>query len=376
MTGNRVLGRRALGRATLERQLLLGRCGLPVCDAVEQVAGLQAQTAQSWYVSLWSRLDAFRPDEVSGLLTGRRLVRAALMRSTIHLVTARDCLALRPVVAPAVQRPLVQNAAFRRALHGVSTADLASEARRLLDGQPLTPAELGTLLATRWPGSDQAALAQAARCLLCLVQVPPRGLWGRSGRTRLADAEGWLGAPLLPGVTPAGLIERYLAAFGPASVADMQAWSGLTGLGEVVAGHGAALVTFRDEHGRTLYDLPGAPLPDPGTPAPVRFLPDYDNVLLAHADRSRVATPEYLRGRAGSPNGVVPGTVLVDGRTAAAWTVTREKGMATLTVEPFNCLSRRDAQAVGEEAARLLAFTDPGSASDVRLLPPGSGLPA
>jgi hypothetical protein len=363
----RTLGRRTLGRATLERQLLLSRSQLPLPDAVQQVAGVQAQTTHSWYTGLWSRVQGFQAADASGLLADRKLVRAALMRSTIHLVTATDCLALRPAVQAASERGLFGNVSWRRQLVGLDAAELAEAARALLDEQPRTPAELGALLAQRWPGREPGALAYAARCLLCLVQVPPRGLWGQAGRTRHATAEHWLGQPLRADFAPQQLITRYLAAFGPATVADMQAWSGLSGLREIVDSSGLALAAFRDEEGRILYDLPGASLPDPDVPAPVRFLPDYDNALLGHADRSRIATEPYVRYRASSRNGVVPGTVLVDGLTAATWTISHEKGQATITITPFTGLSRAQASAIAEEASKLLAFTDPGATQDVRL---------
>jgi hypothetical protein len=364
----RVLDRRALGRATLDRQLLLRRSPAPILEAVQQVAGLQAQTPRSWYTGLWSRLEGFRPEVASGLLAERKLVRVALMRSTIHLVTAGDCLALRPVVQPALDRELRSVATFRRNLEGIDAAQVADAGRVFLTEQPRTPAELGSLLAQRWPGRDPSALAYAVRNLVALVQVPPRGLWNRGGRTCHAPAEHWLGQPLRRDATPEQLITRYLAGFGPATVADMQAWSGLTGLGEVVDKMRAGLAVFADERGRALYDLADASRPDPGTPVPVRFLPDYDNVLLAHADRSRIATEPWLRHRSGTRNASLPGTVLVDGLTAANWRTSREKGQAVITIEPFARLSRAEADAIGEEARQLLAFTAPGAAQDIRLV--------
>jgi hypothetical protein len=366
-----VLDRRALGRATLERQLLLRRSPLPVPEAVQRVAGLQAQSPRGWYTGLWSRLEGFRPEAASGLLADRELVRVVLMRSTIHLVTAGDCMALRPVVQPALDRELRSVAAFRRNLEGIDVAEVADAGRVFLTEQPRTPAELGSLLAQRWPGRDPSALAYAVRNLVALVQVPPRGLWNRGGRTCHAPAEHWLGQPLRRDATPEQLITRYLAGFGPATVADMQAWSGLTGLGEVVGTMRPGLAVFADERGRTLYDLPDWDRPEPGVPVPVRFLPDYDNVLLAHADRGRIATEAWLRSRSGPRNGQLPGTVLVDGLTAANWTISREKGQATITVEPFARLSRGAADAIGEEARQLLAFTDPGATQDIRLLADG-----
>ncbi|HEX2036936.1 MAG TPA: winged helix DNA-binding domain-containing protein, partial [Chloroflexota bacterium] len=267
-----VLSRRALNRATLARQLLLSRRQLPVAQAIEHLVGLQAQTPHTWYVGLWTRLEGFRPPLVADLLAERRVVRLALMRSTIHLVTARDCLFLRPLVQPVIERSM--NGNFGRSLAGVDAAALAAAGRALVEERPLTFTELGKRLAERWPGRDPAALAQAVRAWVPLVQVPPRGLWGTSGQARHTSAESWLGRPLDPAPSLEELVVRYLAAFGPAGVMDMQTWSGLTRLGEVVEGLRPRLVTFRDEQGRELFDLPDAPRPDPDTPAPPRFLYD------------------------------------------------------------------------------------------------------
>jgi len=285
----KTLSRRALNRATLARQLLLARSDRTVEDAVEHLVGLQAQTPHTWYTGLWTRLSGFDPDETGRRLTDRRLVRMALMRSTIHLVTARDAVALRPPLDPVVRRPLA--GVHRRNVEGIDLAELVEAGRTLVDEQPRTFSELGVLLAARWPGRDPGALSLAVRALLPLVQVPPRGVWGRSGQAKHTSLAAWLPDMRAKQATARDIVLRYLGAFGPASVRDMQNWSGLSRLQEIVGE--LDLVTFRDEHGRELFDRPEAPRPDPDTPAPVRFLYDFDNLLLGHDDRSRVVSDAH-----------------------------------------------------------------------------------
>ncbi|MFC4590178.1 winged helix DNA-binding domain-containing protein [Sphaerisporangium corydalis] len=364
-----VLGRRALNRATLERQLLLDRSPMTVVEAVEHLVGLQAQTPHTWYTGLWSRLAGFEPEDAGALLTDRSLVRIALMRSTIHLVSAADCLELRPVMAPVSERGLSSN--FGRNLVGVDRRELVAAGRALVEERPLTFGALGRLLAERWPGRDPASLAQAIRAWTPLVQVPPRGVWGKSGPIAHTTAESWLGAGLAAEPSPRRAVLRYLAAFGPATVKDVQTWSGLTRLREVVEGLRPELVTFRDEQGRELFDLPGAPRPDPDVPAPPRFLYDYDNLLLSHDDRGRVVTEEH-RGQAYEPYGPVPQVVLVDGFTSGEWKITRAGGTAVLTIRPYVPLPNAQATALAEEGARLLGFAAADAPDhDVRLLPAG-----
>ncbi|HEX4818035.1 MAG TPA: winged helix DNA-binding domain-containing protein [Nonomuraea sp.] len=356
-----LIGRRALNRATLDRQLLLGRAAKGVVEVVEHLAGLQAQTPHTWYTGLWNRIAGFDPAGASDLLRDRALVRIALQRSTIHLVSARDCLAMRPLLQPVTER--MTRTTFGRRLAGVDLDDLAATARALLEARPMTFAELGRALAERWPANDPHALGQGVRWLVPLVQVPPRGLWGRSGPIAHTSAESFLGFEAPP-LTPAELVRRYLAAFGPASVADAQTWSGLTRLGEVV--ESMDLVRFRDEAGRTLYDLPDAPRPDADVPAPVRLMYDFDNLLLSHADRSRVITETgaaALRGFMGA--NVMPRVILVDGVTAGDWTVKRAGGVSTLAVhqwEPIPVLAE-----VEREALELLRFLAPGDRHEIAI---------
>lgn len=356
-----MLGDRALNRALLERQLLLQRAGLPPLRAIERLAGMQAQAPNAPYVGLWTRLADFRPAELAELLTGRAVVRTHLMRNTVHLVTAADCLALGGLFQ-AVLTQRFASSPFARNTGGMDLGALVEAGRGLLREQPRTRAELGRLLAPRWPGRDPASLAYAVTHLVPTVQVPPRGIWGRTGPAAFTTTEAWLGGQTAPGTGPDGLVLRYLAAFGPASVRDVQAWCGLTRLGEVAERLRPRLRVFRGADGRELFDLPDAPRPDAGTPAPPRFLPEYDNVLLSHADRSRI-----IPGRRSVPlppgHGGSRGTVLVDGFWAATWQLGRTDGGAVLRVEPFTPLGRGQAGAVAAEAERLLAFVAPDAGS-------------
>jgi hypothetical protein len=347
-----VLGKRALNRALLERQMLLRRVRMPAYEALERLVGMQSQVPQSPYVGLWTRLEAFDPQELSALVAERRAVRIALMRSTIHLVTDRDCRTLRPFVQPAMDRWLRNT--YRKRLAGIDMDALEAAGRALVDEEPRTFAELGALLAERWPEHDPEALAQAVRGLVPLAQVPPRGLWGGSGLAKHTSAEHWLGQPLDEQVNPDDIVLRYLAVFGPASVADAQAWSGLTGLRAAVERLRPRLRTFRGEDGAELFDLPDAPLPEPDTPAPLRFLPEYDNTLLSHAGRARILAPEH-RSLTFMMNGM-KAAVLLDGFVGATWKIAKEGRTAVLTVDPFAPLAPADRVALEEEGMALLRF--------------------
>jgi hypothetical protein len=358
-----VLSLRALNRATLERQLLLRRSTMPVLDAVEHLVGLQAQIPLNPYTALWSRLDRFRPEELGRLLEQRRVVRIVVMRGTIHLVSADDGLLLRPLMQPILDGQLARHGEYAAALREVDLEPIVAFARALLEEQPRTGKELRAALAERFPEHDSAALAEACRHLLPLVQVSPRGVWGQTAQVTSTTAEAWLGRPLAANPSIDDVVLRYFAAFGPATVADVSSWSRLTGLREVVERLRPGLRTFRDEHGRELFDLPDAPRPESDTPAPPRFLPEYDNVLLSHADRSRFYA-ESLSGIEGR----IQGTLLHDGFVCGVWRLDRVEGSAALVIT-HGRLSKRAAASVAAEGRRFLRFVAADAdGHDVRLV--------
>lgn len=352
-----VLDVRALNRATLDRQLLLRRAPLSAEAAVGHLLGLQAQNVKPPYYALAARLDGFTPEELSGLMAERAVVRIVTMRSTIHTHTAADCLTLRPLVQAARDRELGN---FRKGLAGVDLDRLAALARELVEAEPRTMKQLREALLAEWPDADPQSLGIAARCKLPLVQVTPRGLWGRSGQVALTTAEHWLGRPAEPVPTPDATVLRYLAAFGPASVKDMQTWAGLTRLREAFERLRPRLLSFRDPNGVELFDLPDAPRPAADTPAPPRFLPEFDNLLLSHADRTRVVPPEYW-GRAWQGN-LVHSTLLVDGFLAGVWKLDGED----LVIEAFGKLTKAQREDVTAEGARMLDAMHKGTSYDIR----------
>ncbi|MFD0900971.1 winged helix DNA-binding domain-containing protein [Actinomadura sediminis] len=364
---------RARNRALLSRQMLLDRASIPVVAAVERLAGLQAQTPHSWYAGLGARLDGVTPGDIADLLVDRELVRLALMRSTIHLVSARDALWLRPLIQPVLDRDLFKNFTHGKPVEGLDMDELVAAARPLLEAGPLTGGRLGAALAEHgraagWGERPPASLAYAARNRMALVQVPPRGVWGKSGPIAHTTAESWLGRPLAADASLEELVLRYLAAFGPASVMDVQTWSGLTRLKGVVEGLRPRLATFTDEaSGRELFDLPDAPRPDPATPAPPRLLYDFDNLLLSHADRSLVVTDAY-RAQKYAKRRPIPGIVLLDGFTGGEWELARDRDAAVLTVRTYAEPSAAEAAGLEAEARRMLDFAAADAATrDVRL---------
>ncbi|PWV44715.1 MULTISPECIES: winged helix DNA-binding domain-containing protein [Nocardiopsis] len=355
------LSRRELNRATLERQFLLSRVERPATEVLSHLAGLQAQTTHTWYVGFQSRMADPDPHEVGRLLTDGTLVRMSLMRSTLHLVSAEDAAWMRPTTQEVMERDLSHGS------HGKGTAGVDLEAvvtlgRKILEERPLSPKELGEHIGAHWEGVDGEHLAYVVRCLLPVVQIPPRGVWGASGQPVLAPADTWTGWPMAPGPDRERLVLRYLAAFGPASVMDVQAWSGLTRLKAVVEGLRERLVSFRDPSGTELFDLPDAPRPSADVPAPVRFLYDFDNLLRGHADRSRVVSHENLRGLS-ARNGMPPATVLVDGEVSASWRVDRGRGTPSLDITPFRAFNKSEIEEITAEGDRLLAFLHPGQES-------------
>jgi len=351
-------------------------------QAVGHLAGLQAQAPLAPYVGLWTRLAGFGHQELENLLTERTVVRAHLMRNTVHLLTAEDFVSFRPLLQPLMERGLAGN--FGRNLAGIDSGEIKAAAAALLSHHALTRAEIGRRLAPRWPDHDPASLAYAATHLLPVVQVPPRGLWRSGGQATFFLAAAWLDGLDLSPPDPARareqLVLRYLAAYGPASVPDIQAWSGLSRLREVTerlgavqhgavqhgavqhgavqrgavqrgavqhgavqhgAGpHGPRLRTFTGPDGGQLLDLPDAPRPSPDVPAPPRFLPEYDNLLPSFAERSRVI-PHRRPVPLPPGNGATGGTLLVDGLWQANWKITKAKHQAVLEIPPVHPAARR-----------------------------------
>jgi hypothetical protein len=300
------------------------------------------------YVGLWTRVEGFDPGDLAHLIERRRAVRLALLRGTIHLVTARDAVALRPSLQPVAERWWRKE--FAKRLNAAERKRVAAAGRALVEDEPRTFDELGKLLHARWPRLEPFALAMTIRADVPLVQVPPRGIWGTGGAARHTSAEHWLGIPLGRSAAPDALILRYLAAFGPATVMDAQSWSGLTLLRDAFARLRPKLRTFRNERGRELFDVRRGPLPDPETPAPPRFLPEYDNVLLGHKDRDRIG--------AGTPHTAVVGDawLLVDGFVSGLWRIERSGTSAVLRITQLRPISRHDRATVIDEGKRLLAF--------------------
>lgn len=382
------LTRLDLNRATLARQLLLERSPMDGVAAVEHLVGLQTQHPQSFYVGLWSRLQDFDPVAVGAALEDRRLVRIPLMRTTIHLVTAEDALGLRPLFDPVLDR--VVRGQFGSRLKYLfhrdesdytqfapEAEDVAAAAREFVEQEPLIASELGRALLTRFGGdADAAALAQGARAWLPMVQVPPRGVWGRSGRARQAPLDTWLGRT--PKAFPVDdVVLRYLGAFGPATVRDAQTWSGLTHLAEVFERLGDRLVRFVNEHGNDVYDLPEAPRPGFGARPPVRFLYDYDNVLLSHYNRERflgdMELDDFALQGYSTDGNRQPSSVLIDGFVAGTWTAHRTRAAAALEVRLFRPCADDVRAEITAEGTGLLSFLHPGATPSVVVTWRGDG---
>ncbi len=361
----KTLDHRALNRALLARQHLSRRADLSVPEVLERLVALQAQSAQAPYFALWTRLKAFAPQDLSVLLEDFSLARGTLMRGTLHIAAAEDFAAIRPLIQRGLDRFLTEGGVYGRALAGLDQDEITAAARELLRRGPLTTAELRDALAARWPGRDPQALAMAARIHLPMLQLPPRGLWGRSGQPTLAAMEDRLAASK-PDFALADLVRRYLAAFGPASVADAQTWLGLSRLASMFESLRPSLAVFQGEDGAELFDLPEAERPPGDAETPVRFLGEFDNVLLAHEDRTRIMSADHKR-RLYTPNGILRAAVLVDGFTAGRWRIEDGKAASILHVDLFAKPAKAVARALADEGERLVAFAAKHAGGDVRI---------
>ena len=348
--------RRALNRATLARQMLLRREKATPVAVVERVAGMQAQLARPPFVGMWSRVHAFSREALVGAIERRDIVRGTLMRGTLHLVSRKDYLAFRPVIQPMLA--LGMQAVLRDRAKGLNVGELVAAAREYFGQKPCTFAELRTHLIARFPKLDERAMGYAVRMHLPLVQTPQAGsMWAYPSASDFAVAESWLGGPM-DAARPGAFALRYLAAFGPASADDFKTWAGMADARAVIGDLRPKLKVFTDERGRELYDLPKAPRPSEDEPAPARFLPEFDSLLLAFADRTRIVATEH-RPHLATKNLFVPATFLVDGLISGTWRVERKKKAATLVLQPFVPLTKGPRTELTDEGEALLRFIEP-----------------
>jgi len=344
---------RELNRATLARQALLARASDPLA-MIEQLVALQAQLARPPFVGLWTRVAKFRREQLHALVHDKAVVRATLMRGTLHLVSAADYLALRSALQPMFTAGA--KAILKDRVAGLDIAKLCAFAKSKL---PATFETLRPVLAKKFPKFDDRALGYALRMHLPLVQVPTADRWAYPASSDFACAETWLGR-VFAEAAPQLLVRRYLAAFGPATVRDAQIWSGLRDLGPVFEALRDELVVFRDGK-RELFDLPDAPRPGE-VDAPVRFLPDFDNLVLGHDDRSRVIADAH-RAAIVTKNLQVKATFLVDGFVAGTWTIEAKQKTATLVLSPFGTLKKPVRAALEAEGDALVRFVEPDAAT-------------
>ncbi len=338
----RILTARALNRALLARQLLLERSPLSIVAAIEQVGALQTQYAPSGYVGLWSRIADFPRDALTAALEDRSVIQATLLRTTIHMVSGREFWRYAMGI-----RQARRTWALRLGPDAADEATLVAAADRLraaLAAGPRTVKELDGLV---------SGFVGNASLWVDVVRVPPSGTWQRRRADRLGLAEDWVGPPdATEDEGLAHLVRAYLRAYGPAPWRDISLWAGISVTDAKRGGEGITLVRYRDEAGKELLDVPGAPLPDPDTPAPVRFLPHWDAALLVHARRTGLLPEEHRPKVFRTKNPFSVGTVLVDGRVVAAWSLREGR----IVLDPYEAIGARDRRAVEREREALEAF--------------------
>jgi hypothetical protein len=360
---------RELNRALLARQLLLERARMTPLAAIAQLVALQAQVARPPFVGLWTRLHGFQRDQLHQLLHDRHVVRATFLRGTLHLLTAADFRAFRPALQPML------TAGFRAIMKDrAGDLDLVKLAAFAGTRLPATFEQLRPQLGAAFSNHDERALGYAVRMHLPLVQVPTDDSWAFPSSAAFAAADGWLARSAVPEASSAApgtlgalaglaaLVRRYLGGFGPATVKDAQRWSGVSDLQPAFEALRPQLVTFRDDKRRELFDLPDAPRPPADTTAPVRFVPDFDNLVLGHDDRRRIVADEH-RPALVTKNLLVKACFLVDGFVAGTWAIARARSTAILTLAPFAALSRPTRAALEAEADALLGFVEPDAAT-------------
>jgi len=350
-----VLDLRQLNRALLARQMLLQRKKAGVVAAIEQLAGMQAQIPRPPYVGLWTRLEGFARDDLHDAFHGKSVVRATAMRGTIHVLTARDYRRFRPLLAPMLAKG-AQAIVGKRMVGIDEKAMLASGQAFFSTAAPFD--DFRKHLTARKTAGDIRAIAYTVRMGVPLVIVPDDTTWGFAPSAGFLLADKWLGADKAAASTLEQLVLRYLAAFGPATPGDATVWSGIRGLRDTFEALRPKLVTFRDERKRELFDLPDAPRPDGDAPAPIRFLPEFDNTLLSHEDRRRIIADAH-RPVVIYKNLTVRGTFLVDGFVAGLWRAERRGKKAAVVLTSLVKIAKRDGAAIEAEAEQLLEFVEP-----------------
>lgn len=352
---DRILNLRELNRATLARQMLLARESLPVPAAIERLAGMQAQLASAPFVGLWTRLKDFKREDLAKAIENRTVVKATMMRATLHLCSAEDYLRFRTTLQPMLSG--ARETIIKQRGSDFDRDKLLTSARKFIGEKPRTFAEISEWALKLMPDQDVGAMRYTIRTHLPMVQVPISAGWSYSSKPEFTLAESWIGRKISPKDNLRELVLRYLAAFGPASVNDMQTWCGMK-LKEVFEDLRPELQSYRDESKRELFDLPGDSLPDAETHAPVRFLPEFDNILLSHNKRHRIVADEH-RSRVYLPALRVAATILIDGFVGGTWKIEKTKTAATLMIEPFEKLTKKDRTALAEEGERLIRFVEP-----------------
>jgi len=363
---DQILTLRELNRATLARQMLLGRESLPVPAAIERLAGMQAQLASAPFVGLWTRLNDFKREDMAAAIENRTVVKATMMRATLHLCSAEDYLRFRTTLQPMLGE--ARETIIKQRGSDFDRDKLLVAARKFIGEKPRKFAEISEWASELLPDQDVGAMRYTIRTHLPMVQVPISGGWSYSSKPEFTLAESWLGRKISTKDDLKELARRYLAAFGPASASDMQTWCGLKLpiLKEVFEALRPELQSYRDEGKRELFDLKGTSLPDADAPTPIRFLPEFDNLLLSHNKRHRIVADEH-RSRVYLPALRVAATFLVDGFVSGAWKVEKSKTKAALMIEPFGKLAKKDRAALAEEGERLIRFIEPdGKAFEVQ----------
>lgn len=353
---DRVLTLRELNRTLLSRQMLLQRESISIPDALERLVGMQAQLSSAPYVGLWTRLNDFQRDDLAKLIEDRRVVKATMMRATLHLTTADDYLRFRATLQP-VLAAASGGIVADRVPNLLDLAPILDAARKFIAEQPRSFAEISEMLSQLQPDTDVGAMRYSVRTHLPLVQVPTDTRWSFPGNPKFTLAETWIGKSMPDEDRFEELVYRYLAAFGPATVADIETWSGFYKLKPTIEKLKPKLRVYSDGKKGEWLDLPDLDIPDADTPAPIRFLPEFDNILLSHKNRTRILADAY-RKQVYLPGLRVAATILVDGFVAGVWKVERKKSDAMLTITPFESLSKPIRADLEAEAERLIRFME------------------